>query len=449
MTRLLTAYGAGSTWSPSPHPVGGWQQARRERVDRAARRAPRLPGARTSTTTPTTSPPTPPLALELACPARPHRRPGVQRRAPAATPPASRACCAGSTPRLTRGRRRHHRLDHLRPARRHPADARPRVSSIHPRNVAYDTFNEVHWVAAPEAVWACRAAGRSSHYATGGWSVGAVALVARWLAASGPRPTPRIVAIFPDGPQRYSGHRLQRRLLRRQRPARTSRPHPNRRRSATPASGKWHRWTRCTTVVDPLAAPTPRGRSRGAGPPDEGHCGARPVRSYERSVQLLMVNQFTINLGFYMLMPYLAAHLSGTSAWPAWAGRTRPGRTELQPAGHVPGRRHPRRPVRLQAADRGRLRAAHRRFRDRSAGRWRSRPCVWPPRRPPGSPGPCSTRPSGLPGRGRGRAPGRGVRAVQRLLPGRHPARPAGRHGADWRRLPGRLPGLGRGSSPC
>ncbi|WP_326613170.1 MFS transporter [Streptomyces scopuliridis] len=36
------------------------------------------------------------------------------------------------------------------------------------------------------------------------------------------------------------------------------------------------------------------------------------VRSYERSVQLLMVNQFTINLGFYMLMPYLAAHLSGT-----------------------------------------------------------------------------------------------------------------------------------------
>ena len=35
-------------------------------------------------------------------------------------------------------------------------------------------------------------------------------------------------------------------------------------------------------------------------------------RSFERSVQLLMVNQFTINLGFYMLMPYLAAHLSGT-----------------------------------------------------------------------------------------------------------------------------------------
>ncbi|MFI7638869.1 MDR family MFS transporter [Nonomuraea sp. NPDC049400] len=42
------------------------------------------------------------------------------------------------------------------------------------------------------------------------------------------------------------------------------------------------------------------------------------VRSYPRSVQLLMVNQFTINLGFYMLMPYLAAHLSGTLALAGW-----------------------------------------------------------------------------------------------------------------------------------
>ncbi|GHH26561.1 MFS transporter [Streptomyces lanatus] len=42
------------------------------------------------------------------------------------------------------------------------------------------------------------------------------------------------------------------------------------------------------------------------------------VGSYERSVQLLMVNQFTINLGFYMLMPYLAAHLSGTLGLAGW-----------------------------------------------------------------------------------------------------------------------------------
>jgi MFS family permease len=42
------------------------------------------------------------------------------------------------------------------------------------------------------------------------------------------------------------------------------------------------------------------------------------VRSYDRSVQLLLVNQFTINLGFYMLMPYLAQHLSGTLGLAGW-----------------------------------------------------------------------------------------------------------------------------------
>ncbi|GAA2239077.1 MFS transporter [Streptomyces amakusaensis] len=41
-------------------------------------------------------------------------------------------------------------------------------------------------------------------------------------------------------------------------------------------------------------------------------------RSHRSSVQLLMVNQFTINLGFYMLMPYLAAHLSGNLGLAGW-----------------------------------------------------------------------------------------------------------------------------------
>ncbi|GAB2920409.1 MFS transporter [Streptomyces mayteni] len=41
-------------------------------------------------------------------------------------------------------------------------------------------------------------------------------------------------------------------------------------------------------------------------------------RSHERGVRLLMVNQFAINLGFYMLMPYLAAHLSGTLGLAGW-----------------------------------------------------------------------------------------------------------------------------------
>ncbi|MEU9834771.1 MFS transporter [Streptosporangium sp. NPDC048047] len=41
------------------------------------------------------------------------------------------------------------------------------------------------------------------------------------------------------------------------------------------------------------------------------------IRSFDRPVRLLLVNQLTINTGFYMLMPYLAGHLSGTLALPA------------------------------------------------------------------------------------------------------------------------------------
>ncbi|GLZ33724.1 putative ABC transport system membrane protein [Lentzea sp. NBRC 105346] len=44
----------------------------------------------------------------------------------------------------------------------------------------------------------------------------------------------------------------------------------------------------------------------------------RQYRSFDRSVQLLLLNQFTINIGFYMLMPYLAMHLSGTLALAGW-----------------------------------------------------------------------------------------------------------------------------------
>ncbi|MBF8187492.1 MFS transporter [Nonomuraea sp. K274] len=45
----------------------------------------------------------------------------------------------------------------------------------------------------------------------------------------------------------------------------------------------------------------------------------RRFRSFDRSVQLLMVNQFAINVGFYMLMPYLAGHLSDRLFMAAWA----------------------------------------------------------------------------------------------------------------------------------
>ncbi|MFJ9584757.1 MFS transporter [Streptomyces acidicola] len=45
----------------------------------------------------------------------------------------------------------------------------------------------------------------------------------------------------------------------------------------------------------------------------------RQTRSFPPAVRLLMANQFAINLAFYMLMPYLAAHLSGELALAAWA----------------------------------------------------------------------------------------------------------------------------------
>jgi MFS family permease len=41
-------------------------------------------------------------------------------------------------------------------------------------------------------------------------------------------------------------------------------------------------------------------------------------RSFPRPVQLLLLNQLTINIGFYMLMPYLASYLSGGLGLATW-----------------------------------------------------------------------------------------------------------------------------------
>ncbi|MFF4509330.1 MFS transporter [Streptomyces sp. NPDC001401] len=43
------------------------------------------------------------------------------------------------------------------------------------------------------------------------------------------------------------------------------------------------------------------------------------VVSFDRPARMLMVNQFAINLGFYMLMPYLADHLAHGLGLAAWA----------------------------------------------------------------------------------------------------------------------------------
>ncbi|KAA1244762.1 pyridoxal-phosphate dependent enzyme, partial [Mycobacterium simiae] len=121
-------------------------------------------------------------------------------------------------------------------------------SSIYPRNVDYDAFDEVHWVAPEESVWACRALA-ASNFASGGWSVGAVALVAGWAARTYP-PDTRIAAVFPDGPQRYfdtiynDDYCRQHRLLDR-------RPDAEPALIADPTHQVVTSWTRTTTIINP------------------------------------------------------------------------------------------------------------------------------------------------------------------------------------------------------
>ncbi|MGW1835166.1 PLP-dependent cysteine synthase family protein [Streptomyces sp. NPDC002067] len=136
--------------------------------------------------------------------------------------------------------------------------ARPRLmrglgSSIHPRNVAYDAFDEVHWVGPAEAVDSCRRLARGS-FVSGGWSTGAVARVAAWAART--HPGAQVATVFPDGPHRYLGtvydddfiaaHGLAPSAAA-TRPLEI--PHPR----AAEAEG----WVRCTRVTDPLRAPAP------------------------------------------------------------------------------------------------------------------------------------------------------------------------------------------------
>ncbi|MGQ4486092.1 PLP-dependent cysteine synthase family protein [Streptomyces sp. SAS_281] len=130
--------------------------------------------------------------------------------------------------------------------------ARPRLmrglgSSIHPRNVAHDRFDEVHWVGPAEAADSCRRLARGN-FVSGGWSTGAVALVAAWAARAHPGAV--VATVFPDGPHRYLGSVFDDGFnalhgLRTGAPA--TRPveisHPG----AVEATG----WTRCTTVTVP------------------------------------------------------------------------------------------------------------------------------------------------------------------------------------------------------
>ncbi|MGH8905967.1 MAG: PLP-dependent cysteine synthase family protein [Egibacteraceae bacterium] len=255
MVQLLTAYGALIHIVTDPHPVGGWQEARRQRVRELLEAEP-----------------------TAYCPDQYNNPDNVAAYAGLGEELVAQlgridvlvaaVGTGGHSAGVARALREF--FPHLRlvgvdavgstifgqPAR--PRLMRGLGSSIHPRNVGYSSFDEVHWVAPAEAVWMCRRLA-ASQYASGGWSTGAVALVASWLARTLPREQ-RIVAIFPDGPERYWNTVYSNAYCRRnglldvipaQDPERIEHP---REREVT-------RWTRCTTVVDPLSEPALAGAS--------------------------------------------------------------------------------------------------------------------------------------------------------------------------------------------
>ncbi|MCX9193097.1 pyridoxal-5'-phosphate-dependent protein subunit beta [Carbonactinospora thermoautotrophica] len=253
MRHLLRAYGARVEVVPEPHPTGGWQEARRQRVRELLAEH---PGA--------------------FCPDQYHNPDNVAAYEGLALELVAQLgridvlVCSVGTGGHSAGVSRV--LREFFPELRlvgvdtvgstiFGQPARPRLmrglgSSIYPRNVAYEAFAEVHWVAPGEAVWTCRRLA-ATRYASGGWSVGAVALVASWLARTLPAHT-RIAAIFPDGPQRYwntvyDDAYCARHGLLDVVPARDPDliKHP-REREVT-------RWTRCETVVDPLAGQARQG----------------------------------------------------------------------------------------------------------------------------------------------------------------------------------------------
>jgi cysteine synthase len=243
--RMLLAHGAHVDVVREPHPTGGWQQARRDRV---AELVAANPGA--------------------WCPDQYNNPDNVAAYAGLAEELAGQLdrvdvlVCSVGTGGHSAGvfRVLSTHFPHLRMVGAdtvgstifgQPASTRLMRglgSSIYPRNVAYHAFDEVHWVAPTEAVWTCRRLA-ATHHATGGWSVGAVALVAAWVARN-EGPDVRVAAIFPDGPHRYfdtvynDEYCARHDLL-------TSPPPAEPEVIGHPAEQVVQRWTRCRSVVDP------------------------------------------------------------------------------------------------------------------------------------------------------------------------------------------------------
>ncbi len=245
IAQMLAAHGARVDLVEQPHPTGGWQQARRDRVSELLDREPDA-WCPDQYTNPDNVDAYEPLAIELieqlgtvdvlvcavgtgghsAGVARVLRRFNPDLKLIGVDTVASTIFGQPAGPRLMRGL----------------------GSSIYPTNVDYGAFDEVHWVAPSEAVWACRALA-ATHHASGGWSVGAVALVAGWAARTCDEDA-RIAAVFPDGPYRYfdtvynDAYCGEHGLL-------DAAPPVEPDTILHPAERVVRSWTRCTTVIDP------------------------------------------------------------------------------------------------------------------------------------------------------------------------------------------------------
>ncbi len=250
VARMLAAYGTQVELVTEPHSVGGWQRARRERVTELLAREPGS-WCPDQYTNPDNVAGYETLALELmtqlggvdvlvcavgtgghsAGVARVLRRSQPEMRLIGVDTIGSTIFGQPAQPRLMRGL----------------------GSSIYPSNVDYSAFDEVHWVAPAEAVWACRALA-STHYVGGGWSVGAAALVAGWAARTY-EPGTRIAAVFPDGPHRYfdtvynDAYCAEHGLL-------DAEPPRGPETIDHPEERVVRFWTRCTTVMDPRTRAT-------------------------------------------------------------------------------------------------------------------------------------------------------------------------------------------------
>ncbi|WP_328584761.1 PLP-dependent cysteine synthase family protein [Streptomyces sp. NBC_00370] len=251
MERMLTAHGATLYIVDHPHPEGGWQEARRQKVTEILAA---LPGAWSPD--------------QYHNPDNVAAYEGLAGELTDQLEHIDILVCAvgtgGHSAGITRGVRQ--RIPGVRlvgvdtigstifgqPARTRLM--RGLGSSIYPRNVDYTAFSEVHWVAPAEAVWSARRLA-ARQFATGGWSVGAVALVAGWLARTQPEGT-RIAAVFPDGPHRYfdtvfnDDYCRTHNLLDAPAPTAPDTINASSTREVT-------RWTRCATVTDPTTTITP------------------------------------------------------------------------------------------------------------------------------------------------------------------------------------------------